>query len=114
MARLFLFAVAICTFVPATAFPQGTPADYERAAKLEALTRDKVFRTNIVPHWNERGDSFWYRVDMAKGEYEFVRVDARKGTREAALPLAPADATGLFRGVSRWRRAFPRPTSTTP
>src|SRR5437870_2433096 len=103
MARLFLFAVAICTFVPATAFPQGTPADYERAAKLEALTRDKVFRTNIVPHWNERGDSFWYRVDMAKGEYEFVRVDARKGTREAAF-----DHVKLAAALGKLRKAeFP-------
>ena len=33
------------------AFPQGTPADYERSARLSANSRNKVFRDTIEPRW---------------------------------------------------------------
>src|SRR4051812_19564922 len=75
-------ALLLATVQPALA--QGTRADYDRAEKLPELTRGKVFRNRIDPHWLE-GHLFWYRVDTAPGEWEFVLVDADKGTRGPAF-----------------------------
>lgn len=61
------------------AFGQGTSADYDRADKMPALTRNTVFRASVTPHWSNDGDRFWYRVDLANGEREFVTVDTTKG-----------------------------------
>jgi dipeptidyl-peptidase 4 len=68
-----------------TAPGQGTPADYARAEKLAEWSRNKVFRTAVVPHWSEDGNRFWYRNDLADGEREFIAVDAVKGTRRLAF-----------------------------
>ena len=38
----------------------------------------KVFRTQIRPHWLGQEGRFWYRVDRADGEPEFVLVDPRE------------------------------------
>ncbi len=93
--RLLAFFIAI----PAVAFAQGTPADYERSAKLGELTRNKVFRDRVEPHWFNEGTEFWYRVDLAEGAREFIRVDATKGQRgpafdHAKLAVALAKAAG--------------------
>jgi dipeptidyl-peptidase 4 len=77
---------------------QGTPADYERAAKFGAWTRNKVFRSAVVPHWSEDGNRFWYRNDLAEDEREFIVVDAVKGTRQLAFDHAKlAAALGKIR-----------------
>ncbi len=70
---------------PAKPAAGGTAADYERAAKLRGLTRDKVFKASVRPHWFAGGDRFWYRNDLAGGEREFVLVDAVKGERKPAF-----------------------------
>jgi dipeptidyl aminopeptidase/acylaminoacyl peptidase len=78
--------------VAGPAFAQGTKADYDRAAKLPALTRDKVLRATVDPHWFAGGDKLWYENRLADGKTEFVVVDALTGTREVvaeeALPKA--------------------------
>src|SRR5665213_3662833 len=63
----------------------GTAADYERAARLAALTRNKVFNATIAPHWSGDGDRFWYRKDLPGGDHEFILVDAVKGERKPAF-----------------------------
>jgi dipeptidyl-peptidase-4 len=64
---------------------QGTKADYERADRLEGLTRGKVLRSRIEPHWFGDNDAFWYRNDLSEGRREFVLVDALAGKRELAF-----------------------------
>ncbi len=63
----------------------GTAADYERAARLPGLTRNKVVNATIAPHWSGDGDRFWYRKDLAGGDHEFILVDAVKGERKPAF-----------------------------
>ncbi len=66
-------------------FGQGTPADYERAARLSELTRNKVFKTRVSPNWLADNRRFWYRNDLAGGAKEYILVDAEKGTRGPAF-----------------------------
>ncbi|QGJ70440.1 von Hippel-Lindau disease tumor suppressor, beta domain [Planctomycetales bacterium 10988] len=63
----------------------GSEADYQRAADLAQTTRQKVFRKEVVPHWQPDGKAFWYKVFTAPQEWEYVFVDCVKGTRELAF-----------------------------
>ncbi len=86
-----LFRIALAFFVASSAFAQGTKADYERADSLAKRTEGKVFRARVEPHWLPDGDSFWYRIEIAKGQFEKVFVDCVKGERRAGYE-PPADA----------------------
>ena len=91
-ARLALCAALLMT--SPTSFAQGTRADYERAASLPGQFAGHVFRASVAPHWSEDGNSLWYRIQSAPKKWEFVRVDARAGTRKDAFDSA-ALATAL-------------------
>ena len=67
---------------------QGTRADYERAAKLPELTRDKVFHARVEPHWLADNTRCWYRVDLPEGKKQFLLVDAEKGEKSPAFDHA--------------------------
>ncbi len=84
-------ALILALFITASAFAQGTKADYERAASLAKRTEGKVYRSRVEPHWLPGGDSFWYRVEIAPGKSENVFVDCVKGERRAGYE-PPADA----------------------
>ncbi len=95
MLLVLLLLVHLPTFVRA----QGSRADYQRAATFEQRTRDKLFRQRIQPQWLPEVPQFWYRVDTAPNEWEFVFVDAQQGERRAAfdhqrLAAALHSATG--------------------
>src|SRR5690348_9664122 len=67
---------------------QGTQADYDRADALGERARDKVFKSEVRPHWSADGDRFWYRNDLKDGAREFVLVDAVEGRRRPAFDHA--------------------------
>ena len=67
-----------------SAIGQGTQSDYDRANQLRELTRDKVFRDRVDAKWVD-DHHFWYRVRIAKDQYEFVTVDAKAGRRQTAF-----------------------------
>src|SRR5437879_12402227 len=85
MRFLVFTAVAVVLLFDVSAHGQGTRADYERANNLRKLTTNKVFKTEVKPHWFANNTRFWYRNDLAGGRREFVLVDAEKGTREPAF-----------------------------
>jgi len=70
---------------PQVALSQGTQADYDRANGLRNETRNTVFRDSVRPHWSADGSRFWYKIETAPGEFEFVLVDAQHGTRSLAF-----------------------------
>lgn len=85
---------------------QGRKADYQRAANLAAMTRNKVFRARVQPNWFADNTKFWYRVDTGPDAYEFVVVDALKGQRQLAFDharLAAALSKTLHRKVEASR-----------
>ncbi len=45
----------------------------------------RIYRDRVQPHWFANNTKFWYRISTGKDEYEFVLVDAEKGTRQLAF-----------------------------
>lgn len=77
---------------------QGTLADYQRAAGLQAKARGLVVNTPGPAEWVGKTDHFWY-PRAVKGGTEFVMVDAAAGTKKPAfdqekLATAISSATG--------------------
>jgi len=82
--RLIL-AVAFLPLVASQADAQGTADDYQRAAKFLPGNARHLFTTGeVMPHWIEKTDSFWYRATNLKG-WQFIVVDAEKNTSEPAF-----------------------------
>jgi dipeptidyl aminopeptidase/acylaminoacyl peptidase len=82
--RRFIIALSFIG-APAVALAQGTKADYDRAAALQGLTRNKVLRDTVDPHWIENGKALWYRVRTGEDAFEWILVDARSGERRPAF-----------------------------
>jgi dipeptidyl-peptidase-4 len=49
---------------------------------------NKVYRDVVIPHWFAGTNRFWYRVNVAANEREFILVDAVVGKREPAFDHA--------------------------
>jgi len=80
--RILLAAIAILASLPSIA-QDKTPEDYQRATEyLWFNTRDKVYRDNVRPVWQEDG-TFWYSVSTASGD-EYVLINPRRKARETA------------------------------
>jgi dipeptidyl aminopeptidase/acylaminoacyl peptidase len=77
--------VVLLLLVSSVVSAQGTKEDYDRAARLSARTRDKVFRTSVSPHWFDEGKRFWYRNNLADKAREWILVDVEAGKRERAF-----------------------------
>jgi dipeptidyl aminopeptidase/acylaminoacyl peptidase len=88
LARVSLLAAVTAALMAPAAQGAGTRADYERSAALPGLTRNKVFKASVRPHWFGSGSRFWYRNDLAGGAREFIHVDAARGVREPAFDHA--------------------------
>src|SRR5579875_1416491 len=84
--RLLIALLALClSSAPVSVQAQGTAADYERSSKLSDLTRKKVFKDRVTPHWLVDNRRFWYRNDLPGEAREFIFVDAVKGERRLAF-----------------------------
>ena len=83
---LFCLAVSLLShsFLSST-HGQGRLEDYQRADGLWESSRGKVFRTKVHPHWLKDSNDFWYRVEIAPNEYEFVFVDSKRGVKRPAF-----------------------------
>ena len=65
-----------------------------------AIAAQGVYGDHVEPHWDSSGERFWYRNSTRGGGREFVRIDAVKGTREAAFDHAKvAIALGKVTGA---------------
>jgi len=85
--RLFVHAVAaavLSTAAIATAFAQGTLADYERGQSLRTKAQGLVVNEPRTPAWIGESDHFWY-ARAVKGGTEFLLVDGATGTKKPAF-----------------------------
>lgn len=71
---------------------------------LPKLTENKVLRDRVQPNWLLDGKSFWYRVQLGPGHYEFVLIHAETGARKTApdlkglgLPAKEAEKTSAIK-----------------
>ena len=71
--------------ITSPAFAQGTKADYARAAELPNLTRGKVFRDRVEPHWFDENRQFWYKVQSGRASHEFIVVEVEKRLQRHAF-----------------------------
>src|SRR4029077_10108650 len=60
----------------------------DRANKINALNKGKMFRAKVAPTWFPDNKRFWYRNDLRGGNKEFVLVDAERGIRQPAFDHA--------------------------
>ncbi len=88
--------------VASAAFAQGSDADYQRAAELRSILERPVYRSQVEPHWNPGGTSFWYANQLAGGRREFVSVDALTGVR-AVLSTPPPGVDALLQRMAKRR-----------
>jgi dipeptidyl aminopeptidase/acylaminoacyl peptidase len=101
LVRPFLHATVLVALLTASAARgQGTRADYERSANLEALCRGKLTHDWVTPHWTASGDAFWYRSYGTEGKWNYYWVDATKGTRTLAFDHAKL-ATAMVKATGR-------------
>ena len=77
--------LALVLLVPTVTLGQGTKTDYERAATLPELTRGKVFRDRIEPHWFDDNRQMWYKVRTGPREHEFILVNVEGRRRSPAF-----------------------------
>ena len=88
-ARAILVLLPLLTLAQADGLTRFAPtteevrASYQRADRLAAEIRSRVFMTSLTPNW--MGDSFWYRKDSRDGRREFILVDAAAATRGPAF-----------------------------
>jgi dipeptidyl-peptidase 4 len=92
--------IALFGILVLSASGQGSKADYERASSLAKRTDIPLLRNRVEPQWD--GDTFWYRVESARGRFDYVHVDCVKGIRALAFDhekLASALTTATGRTV---------------
>src|SRR5688500_7028124 len=82
---LSLALAAALAAAPATAFAQGTQADYERALKLrDRFDAKKIAGAPDAPVWIPQTNRFHYRLVTQAG-HDFVLVDAATGDKKPAF-----------------------------
>lgn len=65
--------------------PALTPVDYDKAAALlPSSLASKLRNANVIPHWIDGRDRFWYRRETPTG-HEFIEVDAATGRKRPAF-----------------------------
>lgn len=65
--------------------PALTREEYARAERFLPWNAERrVVGAEVDPHWNDRGDAFWYWRTSLSGK-EIIRVDAAKAIREPAF-----------------------------
>ena len=72
-------------------------------ARLNAFSTGRVYRDKVEPHWFDGDSKFWYRVDVAARQHEFILVDAEKGSR---------DMDGIW--AKHWYNAVEKSTGFQP
>lgn len=88
MERVKVQAVLLSLLNALPLLAQGTQADYDRATRLRQTVQNKVFGERVEAHWFHGNDRFWYVRELARGERQFVVVDATTGQKRPAFDHA--------------------------
>ena len=72
---------------------------YRKAAVLDSVARNKVYKTNVQANWQADGESFWYRNSLKDTVLEYYYVDAAHAQKRKAFDHARlAQAVGMAAG----------------
>lgn len=58
---------------------------YRRAAHLDSVAKDAVFKTGVLAHWQPGDKAFWYCNELQDGVREYYYVDAEHGRKQEAF-----------------------------
>jgi dipeptidyl aminopeptidase/acylaminoacyl peptidase len=58
---------------------------YLRAAKIDSMTKNAVFKTTVTANWQEGGKAFWYRNLLKDSVQEYLYVDVVKSKKQPAF-----------------------------
>lgn len=77
---------------------------YLRAERIDSLTKNVVFKTNVDATWSADGESFWYCNVLRDSVREYFRVDAKTGKKEKILaaPIETGKSSGTVQRDSRF------------
>jgi len=65
---------------------------YRRAARIDSLTKNAVFKSTVEAHWASDGASFWYGNLLKDSVREYFRVEAATGKKEKIASPGPGTA----------------------
>jgi hypothetical protein len=93
---VFLLAIIYSVQTRAQDLPRFQPTHqemierYKRAGRIDSLTKNAVFKSNIEAHWATDGESFWYCNILKDSIREYFRVGACTGKKEQ-INTAPVE-----------------------
>ena len=90
--------------------PEELRAAYQRARRGGG-TSAEVYKTQIVAHWFDNNQRFWYRNALADGAGEFILVDVGNGRRSPAFDQTKL-AAALAKAIGKEVRATHLPFDT--
>jgi dipeptidyl aminopeptidase/acylaminoacyl peptidase len=61
---------------------------YRKAAIMDSVVRQTVFKTALQPNWLDDGERFWYRNVLRDSLFEYWIVDPARGTKKSAFDAA--------------------------
>lgn len=64
---------------------QEMVARYRRAARIDSLTKNVIFKSTVKANWEPGGKAFWYYNLLKDSVREYLYVDVWKGTRQPAF-----------------------------
>lgn len=72
---------------------------YKDMMVLDSTARNSTFKMRVQANWQAGGNSFWYSNTLKNDQYEYIYIDAVKGTKQPAfdhakLATALAGASG--------------------
>ena len=91
----------------------SVPSVVAQITDLPKRTENTVFRDRVKPNWLPDGASFWYRVQTAPQDHEFVLINARTGERKTAPELKSLGLPESEPVKSSGRKIESRKTSRT-
>jgi dipeptidyl aminopeptidase/acylaminoacyl peptidase len=106
-------AIALCALPLASAFGQGTLADYRRADSIATRLNARFVGMPTAPEWIGRTTRFWYRTTVTGGS-QFTHVDAATAVKSPLFDharLAAALSTILGTTVTALTLPFTTPAT---
>lgn len=112
MLRLFLWMLSL-NAITGLAFAESLPRfvlsgeDRQRIERPEAdpWRGAKAYKLQLVPNWDESGNSFWYRISLPGGKHEYFRVVAETGEKQ---PISDIESLKQLQAHTGLKRRVPR------
>ncbi|MGX5689744.1 DPP IV N-terminal domain-containing protein [Arcticibacter tournemirensis] len=96
--RVFFLSLALVALFQGTIYAQPDKSlrpyypdhkevyeSYKRAEKLDTVLKKAVFKSYVIPHWQNGRNIFWYQNRLKDNNSEYILVDVAKGIKGKAF-----------------------------